>query len=64
VSGLALVTGKRTPPGTPHEGRATTDAPDCVENVKRWSKVDNARRFAYSGTAKDRNVHMMSGRVI
>ena len=31
--------------------------------VQRVYKVDYARRFAYSGTAGDRNVHVMSGRV-
>jgi hypothetical protein len=40
-----------------------TDAPDLIEDVKRWSKVDHARRLAYRGTAGDRNIHGMSGRV-
>ena len=44
-------------------GIEATDAAGGIEDVKRWSQVDHARRFAYSGTAGDRNVHMMSGRV-
>ena len=45
-------------------GIEATDAPTTIEDVKRWSKVDYARRLAYSGTAGDRNVHVMSGRVV
>jgi hypothetical protein len=43
-------------------GMEETDAPDLIEDVKRWSGVDHARRLAYAGTAGDRNVHVMSGR--
>ena len=45
-------------------GMEETDAPTTIEDVKRWSKVDYARRLAYSGTAGDRNVHVMTGRVV
>ena len=41
-----------------------TDAPGLIEDVKRWSKADHARRLAYGGTAGDRNAHVMSGRVV
>ena len=44
-------------------GFEATDAPDLIEDVKRWSRVDHARRLAYGGTAGDRNIHVMSGRV-
>lgn len=44
-------------------GVEETDPPTAIENVKRWSNVDYARRLAYAGTARDRNVHVMSGRV-
>ena len=44
-------------------GVEETDPPTAIENVKRWSNVDYARRLAYTGTARDRNVHVMSGRV-
>lgn len=45
-------------------GFEETDAPDLIQDVKRWSKVDHARRLAYGGTAGDRNAHVMSGRVV
>jgi hypothetical protein len=32
-------------------GIEATDPPTAIEDVKRWSKVDCARRFAHSGTA-------------
>lgn len=44
-------------------GMEATDPPDLIDQVKRWSNVEYARRFAYAGTAGDRNVHVMSGRV-
>ncbi len=44
-------------------GVEETDPPTAIENVKRWSNVDYARRLAYAGTARDRNVHVISGRV-
>jgi len=34
-----------------------------VECFKQFHAEDLARRFAYAGTAGDRNRHMMSGRV-
>ena len=40
-----------------------SDPADLIETVKRVAGVDYARRFAYQGTAGDRNVHVMSGRV-
>lgn len=45
-------------------GMEAGDPPDAIEQVKRWAKVDYARRLAYAGTAGDRNVHVMSGRVV
>jgi hypothetical protein len=44
-------------------GMEVSDAPDLIDQVKRWSNVEYARRLAYGGTAGDRNVHVMSGRV-
>jgi hypothetical protein len=44
-------------------GIEPSDPPTAIEDVKRWSKVEYARRLAYAGTAGDRNVHVMSGRV-
>jgi hypothetical protein len=40
-----------------------SDPPDLIETVKRLAGVEYARRLAYRGTAGDRNVHVMSGRV-
>ena len=34
-----------------------------VERFKQFHASDLVRRFAYSGTAGDRNEHMMSGRI-
>lgn len=45
-------------------GVELSDPPTAIEDVKRWAKVDYARRLAYAGTAGDRNVHVMSGRVV
>jgi len=39
------------------------DPPEDVERFKRFHAADLVRRFAYSGTAADRNQHVMSGRV-
>ena len=39
------------------------DSPEEVECFKQFHAEDLARRFAYAGTAGDRNRHMMSGRV-
>jgi hypothetical protein len=44
-------------------GVEASDAPSAIDDVKRWSNVEYARRLAYQGTAGDRNVHVMSGRV-
>jgi len=40
-----------------------TDREEDVERFKRFHADDLVRRFAYSGTAGDRNQHVMSGRV-
>lgn len=40
-----------------------SDPPDTAESLKKWLGVENLRRLAYRGTAGDRNVHLMSGRV-
>ena len=40
-----------------------TDLAEDVERLKQFHGADLVRRFAYSGTAGDRNEHMMSGRV-
>ena len=45
-------------------GMEESDPPGTIEDVKRWAKVDYARRLAYEGTAGDRNVHQMSGRIV
>jgi hypothetical protein len=45
-------------------GFEESDPPGLIEDVKRWAKVDYARRLAYAGTAGDRNVHVMTGRVV
>lgn len=45
-------------------GIEAADPPTAIEDVKRWAGVDYARRLAYQGTAGDRNVHVMSGRVV
>lgn len=44
-------------------GTERTDSADDVERFKQFHAADLVRRFAYSGTAGDRNEHMMSGRV-
>ena len=44
-------------------GTQRTDSAEDVERFKRFHADDLVRRFAYSGTAGDRNEHMMSGRV-
>ena len=45
-------------------GMEPSDPPGAIEDVKRWAKVEYARRLAYEGTAGDRNRHVMSGRVV
>ena len=44
-------------------GIERTDGAEDVERFKRFHADDLVRRFAYAGTAGDRNQHMMSGRV-
>ena len=44
-------------------GIEPTDREEDVERFKQFHASDLARRFAYSGTAGDRNQHVMSGRV-
>lgn len=44
-------------------GIEPSDDAEDVERFKQFHGNDLARRFAYSGTAGDRNEHMMSGRV-
>ena len=45
-------------------GIEAEDMPDQVEAFTRIHANDLARRFAYGGTAGDRNQHMMTGRVV
>lgn len=40
------------------------DPEDALETMRRVHQVEHARRFRYGGTAGDRNVHVMSGRVV
>ena len=40
------------------------DPPDAPETMRRVYNVEYVRRFGYWGTAGDRNVHQMTGRVI
>ena len=44
-------------------GIEAADVPDRLEAFKRFHADDLVRRFAYAGTAGDRNQHVMSGRV-
>ncbi len=44
-------------------GIERSDDAEDVERFKQFHGNDLARRFAYNGTAGDRNEHMMSGRV-
>jgi hypothetical protein len=44
-------------------GIERTDAAEDVQRFKRFHADDLVRRFAYAGTASDRNQHMMSGHV-
>jgi hypothetical protein len=39
------------------------DPPDTAETMRKAYGLEYARRFSYGGTAGDRNVHQMSGRV-
>jgi hypothetical protein len=40
-----------------------SDSQEQVESFQRYHRDDLARRFAYQGTAGDRNQHVMTGRV-
>jgi len=44
-------------------GIEAADSPDWLESFKRFHADDLVRRFAYAGTAGERNQHVMSGRV-
>lgn len=44
-------------------GIEKTDSPEAVDQFKQLHADKLVRRFAYAGTAGDRNVHAMSGRV-
>lgn len=44
-------------------GIETSDEPDRADSLKRYCGDELARRFAYAGTAGDRNQHVMSSRV-
>ena len=44
-------------------GIEQNDPLDQVDAFQRYHAGDLLRRFAYAGTAGDRNVHVMSGRV-
>jgi len=44
-------------------GIEADDVPDRVVAMQRYCGEEMVRRFAYAGTAGDRNQHVMSGRV-
>lgn len=44
-------------------GIQAADPADTVDALKNWLGAENLRRLAYHGTARDRNLHVMSGRV-
>ena len=44
-------------------GIEAADDPEFIKEWKEYHANDFARRFAYQGTAGDRNVHVMTGRV-
>ena len=44
-------------------GIEAADDPEFIKEWKEYHAKDFARRFAYQGTAGDRNVHVMTGRV-
>jgi hypothetical protein len=44
-------------------GIEADDTPDRTDALHRYCGDELARRFAYAGTAGDRNQHVMSGRV-
>lgn len=45
-------------------GIEPSDSPEIVERYRSMYEGTIARRFAYRGTAGDRNVHSMSGRTV
>jgi hypothetical protein len=40
------------------------DPPDQVASVEKMCQPELVRKYAYQGTAGDRNVHLMSGRTV
>ena len=44
-------------------GIEADDVPDRVDAMQRYCGEEMVRRFAYAGTAGDRNQHVMSGRI-
>lgn len=44
-------------------GIQTEDPADTAVSLQKWLGTANLRRLSYRGTARDRNVHLMSGRV-
>jgi hypothetical protein len=45
-------------------GIEPSDSPEIIERYRSMYEGTIVRRFAYRGTAGDRNVHMMSGRTV
>jgi hypothetical protein len=43
---------------------AADDPPDRVDAFNRYCGDEMLRRFAYAGTAGDRNQHMMTDRIV
>ena len=54
--------------GSPSPGKLSVSPPmthrHAVDELKRYCGDEMVRRFAYAGTAGDRNQHMMTGRVV
>lgn len=44
-------------------GFDASDTPECIEQSARFLEGDVSRKFSYRGTARDRNVHVMSGHI-
>jgi hypothetical protein len=44
-------------------GVESSDSPERVDAFKQFHRESLVRRFAYAGTAGDRNQHVMSGRI-
>jgi hypothetical protein len=45
-------------------GIEATDSPELIAAQRAFYAGTITRRFAYQGTAGDRNVHLMSGRTV